>query len=288
MKIRDLVDLILLAAVWGGSYLFMRVSVPEFGAVPMMMVRVSLAGLFLLPVVFWKKRQQIMMRNIIPISIVGIFNSALPFSLIAYSTLYVTAGFASVLNAATPIFAATIAFAWLGKKLSKIAVLGLVIGIIGVLLLVWDKIGFSGDVGLAILAGIFGTISYGIAANFTKKNLAGIDPVAITAGSLLIAGIALLPLAILWWPENTPSNKGWINLIILAIVCTAFAQVIFFRLIERTGATNATTVTFLIPVFGLLWGKLFLDELLEFSVLIAGSVILIGTSMTTGLIKFSR
>ncbi len=288
MKTRDLIDLILLAAVWGSSFLFMRISVPEFGAVPMMTVRVALAGLLLLPLVIWKSHHRVIIERIFPISIVGIIGSAIPFSLIAYSTLYVTAGFASVLNAATPMFAAAIAFIWLGQRLTKMATLGLLIGAFGVVFLVWDKIGLAAsNTGLAISAGITGTLCYGIGVNYVKQHLSGISPLAITTGSLLAAGVFLLPIAIYWWPEKMPSNAAWLNVVILAIVCTAFAQILFFRLIDRTGGTKATTVTFLIPMFGLFWGNLFLDEVLEFGILIAGSIILIGTGMSTGIIKYS-
>jgi drug/metabolite transporter (DMT)-like permease len=288
MKIRDAFDLILLAMLWGASFLFMRVSVPEFGAVPMMAVRVALAAIFLLPFLFWKKRQSVMWHNILPISVIGVVGSAIPFSLIAYSTLYVTAGFASVVNAATPMFAATVGFLWLGQRLSKMAVLGLFISLVGVVLLVWDKIGFDkSSVFGAVIAGVGATIFYGVAANYSKKYLSGVSPLAITTGSLIVAAIFLLPAAIFLWPNQVPSIKSWLNVVILAVVCTGIAQILFFRLIENTGATNATSVTFLIPVFGLVWGNLFLEEVLEYKLLVAGFVILIGTAMITGLLKFS-
>ena len=224
-----------------------------------------------------------------PISIAGIIGSAIPFSLIAYSTLYVTAGFASVLNAATPMFAAAVAFIWLGQRMSKVATLGLVVGIFGVAILVWDKVGFSGgNVALAIMAGIVGTFCYGLAANFTKQKLSNVTPLAITTGSLLAAAIFLLPMAIYLWPEKMPSNQAWLNVLMLAIACTSLAQILFFRLIAKTGATNATTVTFLIPIFGLLWGNVFLNETFEAGLLIAGGIILVGTGMSTGIIKTSK
>jgi drug/metabolite transporter (DMT)-like permease len=289
MKTRNTLDLILLAMLWGGSFLFMRVSVPEFGAVPMMALRVALAALFLLPFLFWKKRQKVMMDKILPISVIGIIGCAIPFSLIAYSTLYVTAGFASVVNAATPMFTATVAFLWLAQRLSRTAVFGLVISLIGVVLLVWDKIGFNeSSMFTAILAGIGATVFYGFAANYSKKYLAGVSPLAITTGSLLAAAIFLLPAAIYWWPKQPPSIESWINLSVLAVACTGFAQILFFRLIENTGATNATSVTFLIPAFGLLWGYLFLGEMLQARLLIGASIILLGTGMTTGLIELKK
>ncbi len=287
MKIRNIFELVLLAMLWGASFLFIRVSVSEFGAIPMMAVRVAIAGLILIPILYWKKGGTLMFNNIKSISVVGVLGSAIPFCLIAYSTLYVTAGFASVVNAATPMFAASVAFVWLGQKLSKVAVLGLFISLSGVTLLVWDKIGFDeSKIFLAVLAGLTAAFGYGLAVNYNRINLAGVSPLAITTGSLIAAAIVLLPLAIYFWPSQNPSLKSWLNVILLAVVCTAFAQLLFFRLLDTIGGTSATTVTFLIPVFGLLWGSLLLDELIEMNTLIAGVIILLGTAMTIGLIKF--
>ncbi len=286
MSNRDFFNLILLAAMWGASFLFMRVSVPEFGAVPMMTFRVLLAGFMLLPLVFIKRRQQVLKSNWKVIGFVGVINSAIPFTLIAYSTLYVTAGFASVLNAATPIFASLVALIWLGQRLSKLAAFGLLVGVFGVILLVWNKLDFSQNQSvLAIAAGLGGTLFYGIAANFSKQKLVGIDSLSIAAGSLIGAGIFLLPFSIAYWPAEMPSMQAWINVSILSLACTAYAQLIYFKLIESAGATNATTVTFLIPMFGLLWGYLFLNEVFEVTTLIATVVILLGTAMTTGLLQ---
>ena len=285
--------LTLLAAIWGASFLLMRVSVPEFGAVPMMFLRVLIAGLALMPIMYFRKRQQQMYDNLGKMTLVGLFNSAIPFSLIAFSTIYVTAGFASVLNAATPMCAALIAFLWFGVRLSRIAVIGLIIGLLGVLILVWDKIGINAEGDqwystLAILAGLGGALSYGIAANLSKKHLAGISPMVSTIATQLAAAIILLPLAILWWPKENPSVTAWVNLLALALVCTGFAQILYFKLIEETGAANATTVTFLIPIFGLIWGSVFLAETIPLSTLIACVVILFGVSLTTGLLNPDR
>ncbi|MCW9016953.1 MAG: DMT family transporter, partial [Kangiellaceae bacterium] len=207
-----------------------------------------------------------------------------------YSTLYVTAGFASVLNAATPICAALVALVWLGVKINRTAMFGLMVGISGVIVLVWEKIGFSSDTNqlnttLAILAGLGGAFSYGIAANMSKIKLAGISPTVSTVATQLGAALILLPLAIYWWPSSMPSLKAWINVVVLAVVCTGFAQILYFKLIEETGAANATTVTFLIPIFGLVWGNLFLAEVIPLNTIIACVVILLGVSLTTGILR---
>ncbi|TQV75205.1 DMT family transporter [Aliikangiella marina] len=286
MKSRDLFDLVLLAALWGASFLFMRVTVAEFGAIPLIAVRVALAAVFLLPFVFWRNRQKQIIENVLTISVVGILNSAIPFSLIAFSTLYLTAGFASILNAATPMFTAIIGFIWLSQRLSKSAIVGLFIGLIGVILLVWDKVGFADrNITIAVSAGLLAAVCYAIAANYSKKYLVGINPLALSAGSLVGASLFLMPMAIYFWPQQMPSLNSWINLIILAIACTGFAYILYFRLIERTGPANATTVTFLMPLFGMFWGWMFLDETISIETLIACGVILFGTGLTTGIVK---
>jgi drug/metabolite transporter (DMT)-like permease len=286
----DLFELILLAAIWGASYLFMRVSVPEFGAIPMIFMRVLLAGLCLLPLVFWKGQQRELLDKLPQLTIVGLINSAIPFTLIGYSTLYLSAGFASVINAATPLFTAIIGYLWLKNKLSSLAIAGLFIGFFGVVLLVWNKMNFSlhSSTNFAIIAGLAGACCYGLGANYTKKSLSGFSPLVFATGSLLMASLFMLPFAIFTWPVVLPSKQSWMVVIILAVVCTGLAQIIYFRLIDRVGAGNATTVTFLIPVFGLIWGNFFLGEIFQIETLIACGVIIMGTGLTTGIISVPK
>ena len=221
-----------------------------------------------------------------PIAIVGVFNSAIPFTLLAYSTIYVTAGFASILNAATPMCVAVIAFLWVGQRLSLGAVGGLLIGMVGVVLLVWDKVDFTpGSSGLAIVAGLTAALCYGVAAVYSKRHLAGVNALAIAAGSQVSAALFLLPLAVIYWPSENPSLSAWVNVVLLAVFCTGVAYILYFRLLESAGAANATTVTFLIPVFGMFWGYWFLDERVNLSTIVATGVILLGTGLTTGLIR---
>ena len=289
MKVKDFSDLIILAMLWGASFLFMRVSVPDFGAIPLMLVRVTLATLFLLPIILWKKRQHEIINNLKPIAFVGIVGSAIPFTLIAYSTLYVTSGFASVVNAATPIFSALVAYIWLGQRLTRLAVIGLVIGIIGVVLLVWDKIGFQeANLFLAVIAGISATIFYGISANYTKKYLSNVKPLVLAAGSQISASLVLLPLSLFFLPEVMPNTEAINAVIVLGIVCTGFAYIIFFRLISALGPTKAISVTYLIPVFGLFWGAIFLQEKITSTMLFGCLLILLGVALTTGLLNFKR
>ncbi|MBB6522488.1 EamA family transporter [Pseudoteredinibacter isoporae] len=288
MSFKDSVMLVLLAAIWGGSFLFMRYAVPELGVAPLIFLRVGLAALFLLPILLWQGKGAELKRVWVPSFVNGWTNSAIPFCLIAYSLLTLSSGFASILNAVTPIATAVVGFLWLRESMSWIKTLGMLIGIAGVTLLAWNKLYVSQDdtwqVALAIGAGILATLFYAISAIFTKRYLSGVDSMVLSTGSMLGATVVLLPLAILYWPENPISLLSWLAAIALAIICSALAYLMFFRLIHTVGPARATTVTFIVPVFGMLWGATLLNEEVSLTMLVASAITLFGTGLATGLL----
>lgn len=287
MKPRDLVDLVLLAALWGGSFLFMRYAAPAFGALPLMWLRVAIATVCLLPLLIWRGQVGALRERIGVVTVMGLFNSAIPFVLIAWATLSITAGLASILNATVPIMTALIGAVWLRDRLGAGRVAGLVIGMAGVVLLAADKADFKpGGSGWALLAMVGATLCYGFAANFTKRYLTGVPPMVNAAGSQIVSAIALTPFALWTWPAQSPAPLAWAAAAVLGVGCTAIAYVLFFRLIERVGASRAVTVTFLVPVFGTLWGALFLGEAVTGSMLLGGAVVLVGTGLSTGVIRW--
>lgn len=287
MKPRDLADLVLLAALWGGSFLFMRYAAPAFGALPLMWLRVVIATVCLLPLLVWRGQVGALRERIGVVTVMGLFNSALPFVLIAWATLSITAGLASILNATVPIMTALIGAVWLRDRLGAGRVAGLVIGMAGVVLLAADKADFKpGGSGWALLAMVGATLCYGFAANFTKRHLTGVPPMVNAAGSQTVSAVALTPFALWTWPAQTPAPLAWAAAAVLGVGCTAIAYVLFFRLIERVGASRAVTVTFLVPVFGTLWGALFLGEAVTGSMLLGGAVVLVGTGLSTGVIRW--
>ena len=286
MRSRDIADLLLLAALWGASFLFMRVGAPQFGPVPMMALRAAIGAAALLPLLLAQHGLPALRLHARPIAVVGVINSALPFSLFAFATLSVTAGFASILNATAPFWGAIVAYAWLREKLSGLRIAGLVIGFGGVLLLVWGRVSFqTGGSGWAILAALLATFLYGVSANYTRVYLPKVDSLAAATGSQLSAAIVLAPFAWLLWPAQSPGIVAWLALAVLGVFCTGLAYILYFRLIRNVGATKAIAVTFLIPVFGMLWGTLFLDEALTVNMLIGSAVILLGTALTTDLLQ---
>jgi drug/metabolite transporter (DMT)-like permease len=285
MKSRDVADLLLLGALWGASFLFMRIAVPQFGPLPLMAVRCGVGAAVLVPLLAWRGQAAALRPAAGRLLAVGVLNSALPFALFAYATLSLTAGFTALLNATVPIWGALVAYAWLGDVPSRLQRAGLAIGFAGVLLLVHDRISFTGDGhGLAVLASLAATLSYGVAASYTRRRLSDVPPLVNATGSQLGATLALAVPAALWWPSTSPGAAAWGAAIALGVACTGLAYILYFRLISRVGPARAMTVTYLVPAFAILWGAVFLGERPTVAMLAGGAVILLGTALATGLL----
>lgn len=290
MKSRDLADLLLLAALWGASFLFMRLGALEFGAVALAAVRVTGATLCLLPLLLSRRLGPVLRQHWKPIFAVGLLNSALPFVLYSYAALAISAGLSSIFNATTPLWGALVAWLWLHDRLDRMRVAGLVIGFAGVIWLAWDKASFRPGVdapasGSAVLACLAATLLYGVAASFTKRHLSGVHPLATATGSQLASALVLAGPAWVWRPAAWPGTQAWLAAALLAVLCTGVAYVLYFRLIGNVGPANAMAVTFLIPAFAVLWGALFLGEIVGATMVGACLVILLGTALATGLVR---
>lgn len=278
------VELLILAAVWGASFLFLRISSPEFGPVPLIFVRTTLASLVLLPFVFWTKSARDIVANWKIFLLVGAISTAIPFSLFAYTSIYVTAGKTSILNATTPFFSAVIAFAFLQERLAIYGVLGLILGFFGVYFLSSHEVGGVDGAGmLPVFAALVATFLYAVSSTFVKLKMSNMTPLIVATGSQLFSGLILFPFAIYAWPEENPSLLAWSSTVVMAVFSTAIALIIFFRLIQTAGVTKTVSVTYMIPLFGILWGYLFLGEQVTSFMLVGGSLILIGVGLTTGL-----
>ncbi len=289
MTRRDGIDLMLLAALWGGSFLFMRIAAPEFGALALVFVRVAGASALLLPLLMWRGETAALRSHWRPIVVVGIANSALPFACLAMAALVLNAGLMAIFNATAPLWTAVIGTLWLKDRLPALRWLGLAIGFAGVLGLVAGQASLKpGEHGispaLGIAACIAATVLYGFAGNFAKSRLQGVPPMAVAAGSQLGATALIALPAWWWWPAANPGAGAWAAAIVLALACTGLAYVLYFRLITNAGPANAITVTLLVPGFALLWGALALGETLSAGMLAGCAVILLGTGLSTGLI----
>jgi drug/metabolite transporter (DMT)-like permease len=290
MRPRDQFELLLLGALWGASFLYMRLGAAEFGPLALVLVRVAGASLMLLPLLVWRGEWPALRQHWRAIAVVGVINSALPFVLFTLAALVLGAGLMAVFNATAPIWGALIAWLWLGERLGAARALGLAIGLAGVTALTWGKADLDpGTAGISPALGsaacVAAAMLYGLAANVSRKHLAGVPPLATAAGSQLSATVVLALPAWWFWPATPPSTSAWLAAAVLALACTALAYVLFFRLIAHAGATQAISVTFLIPGFAMLWGGLFLGEVPTQSMLAGCAVVLLGTALATGVLR---
>jgi len=280
VRSRDLARLILLAAIWGGSFLFMRVAAPPLGPIATADLRVLLAGAALLA---WLRVAGIDLawrahwRRYL---VVGVMNSAAPFALFAFGALHLPASYLVVLNATAPLFGAAVSAVWLRQRLTARAALGLGAGVSGVAMLVGlGPITPSPPVVAAIVASALAALCYALAAAYLKRRAAGADSAALATGSQLAAGLVLLPLLPVLPPAALPTAGEWAAAALLGVLCTAIAYLLYFRLIADVGPTRALTVTFLLPAFGMLWGALFLGEAITSTMAAGCGLVLLGTAL---------
>ncbi|RYF42327.1 MAG: EamA family transporter, partial [Comamonadaceae bacterium] len=250
MRGRDLTDLLVLAAVWGASFLFIRMAVGEFGPFALIELRVGLGALSLLPFVLLAGKSRQIIKHWKVLAVSGTLNAALPFTFYAYAAQALGAGYLSVINAVTPAWVAVIGWVWFRDRLPRLSIVGLLVGFSGIVVLVWDKL-FVNVVStrvdtdaaqlLGTLAALCAPICYGLAANHAKRYLSGVDPIVNAAGSMTGAAMVLLPFAIYTWPPAPISFQAWAATVLLAVVCTGLAYIMFFRLLASVGPTKAVT-----------------------------------------------
>jgi drug/metabolite transporter (DMT)-like permease len=289
MNRRQFAELLVLAALWGASFLFMRLGASAFGPVALVFLRCAFAAALLLPLLWLRGEAPALRAHWRQVAWVGIINSAAPFVLFAGASLLLSAGLMSVFNATAPLWAAVVAWAGWGERLDGGRAAGLGLGFVGVLGLSWDALAFHGGgwlgPALAIAACLLATMLYGLAANLARHRLHGVPSMAVATGSQLASAIVLAPPAVLLWPEAAPGRTAWGAALLLAAACTALAYVLYFRLIAQVGAARAISVTFLVPAFAIAWGALVLGERPSGPMLAACTLILLGTALATGMLR---
>lgn len=293
MRIQHIASLIALGAMWGASYLFIRLSIHAFHPILIADLRLLIAALLITCYLMFHRSKsiylKIQMGDLRRLLIVGLFNSALPFCLIAYAMHGLTVGMGSILNATAPIWGGLVAFWVLKDPLSIGRVLGLCLGVLGVIVLVGDAslLDASGR-GVEVIAMLLATLSYGASASYIQKYCADLAPLKMTFGSMLLGGLWLLPLAMYVAPEYAQLPRSYLPYLAvlgLGAISTALAYVLYFQLIEAIGPAKAISSTFLIPVFGMIFGELLLGEAINSQMLVGALIVLLGTGLSVGLIK---
>jgi len=289
MSPADTLRLLLLSSLWGLSFIFMRVAAPEFGAVSLIFLRMTLAALLLVPLLVKPEYLRLLRQNLLPLCVLGFATAALPYTLLALATIRLEAGFTSLINAATPIATALIGAAFFATPILRQQTLGLTLALIGVAVLSGGRLDFSaGGDGWFILAALSAPLCYGFGGNYSRTRLAHLPSRVLAAGSSAAGALVLLIPGLLLWPEAPVSGVAWGAALGLAALSTAAALLLYFKVLASAGATAASTVTMLVPVSALAWGFLLLDEVISLQVLVGMVVTLLGTGIATGVVPLRR
>jgi drug/metabolite transporter (DMT)-like permease len=282
MTLASFARLFMLAAIWGGSFLFMRIAANPLGPAVLIESRVGFAALTLLILSFYLKRKLAFFDNAKHFFILGLFNSALPFLLFAYAAQTISASTLAILNSTAPIWGAVIGAVWSRTMLTLTVSAGLLLGIIGVAILVgWNGEPLSAAATLPITAALMAACCYGLATNYTKR--AKQVPAFDNAHGSMWASVVLASPLLLFIPiREEPTLSVSISVILLGVVCTGLAYLLFFRLVADVGPSSTLSVTFLIPIFGILWGHLILDEDIGINTFFGSVLVLTGTMLVTG------
>ncbi|WP_081016140.1 DMT family transporter [Vibrio crassostreae] len=273
----------MLAAIWGGSFLFMRIAANPLGPAVLIEARVLCAAVTLLLVSFYLKRKLSFNAHAKHFFILGLFNTALPFLFFAYAAQTLNASTLAILNSTAPIWAAIIGAIWTKTTLEARVLLGLGIGVTGVGVLVgWDAMNIGQEAILPIFAAVMAAFSYGIASNYTKQ-APKVEAFNNAHGSMWAAVLIVLPFVFFIPMQEAPNLTITMSVILLGAVCTGLAYLLYFNLINELGAPSALSVTFLIPVFGILWGNLFLDEAIGINTVVGSILVITGTMLVTGM-----
>lgn len=276
----DIVRLLVLGAIWGGSFTFMRVLAPALGPVATADLRMLIAGVALVLysrivrfdvqlVRFWKTYM-----------IIGLVNSALPFLFYSFAALHIPGSYSVIFNATSPLFGAIFSAVWLGETFTFAKVVGLLLGLMGVALVAkTGPVDTSPAFWQAVAACLAGAACYALVVIYIKKRAHLIKPMAAAAGGQLLMGMMMLPLLLIAPPPGPFTLATGANLLGLALLCSALAYTLYYRLVMNVGPTRALMVTYLMPVFGMLFGALFLDEAITRTMIYGCALIVLGTTM---------
>jgi drug/metabolite transporter (DMT)-like permease len=288
LSLVDLGSLLYLGAVWGAVFLFMRIAAPQVGPVWAAEVRLAIGALVLVALA-GRSTLPVVRGRLVPFLIVGTLFSAAPFTFIAIATVTLPAGFAALLNAATPLFTAAIGVAFLGNRISARVLAGLAVGVVAVVVLVgWSPLEPGVTTLLAVAAGLGAPLSYALAGNYVRARLSDVAPNELATGMVVAGALVALPVALLSGRPGSPGLDGVISLIAVGTLSTAFAWPIFFRVLRRTTPTAASTVTFIVPAFALTWAAIILAEPVGPELVVGFGLILVSLVLVLGIVPAAR
>jgi drug/metabolite transporter (DMT)-like permease len=258
MELKNWILLILLGAVWGSAFMFIKISADDFGPILLVNLRLLLAGALFLPFLLQKKYLAYFKSHFSGILILGIFSNAFPFTMFSYASLGATSNMLGILNGTTAFMTMVVAYFWLKESITPKQIFGIILGFLGILVLVNPANG-SATLGASGFA-LVGALSYSFSGVYIQKYQLNANKFVLIGWAMLFGGLFLIPLSFFNLPDQMPDNNAIAALLWLGIVSTGIAYLGYIRLIEQIGAVRTSTVTYLLPVFSIIWGSIFLQE----------------------------
>ena len=258
MELKNWILLILLGAVWGSAFMFIKISADDFGPILLVNLRLLLAGALFLPFLLQKKYLAYFKSHFSGILILGIFSNAFPFTMFSYASLGATSNMLGILNGTTAFMTMVVAYFWLKESITPKQIFGIILGFLGILVLVNPANG-SATLGASGFA-LVGALSYSFSGVYIQKYQLNANKFVLIGWAMLFGGLLLTPLSFFNLPNQMPDNNAIAALLWLGIVSTGIAYLGYIRLIEQIGAVRTSTVTYLLPVFSIIWGSIFLQE----------------------------
>ena len=275
MEFKDWILLIALAAIWGSAFMFIKISAVDFGPILLVALRLLIAGLVFMPLLLRHKYRLLFKSHLPGIFIIAIISNALPFTLFAFASLGATSNMLGILNGTTAFITTVIAYFWLNESISTKQVIGLCLGFIGILILVNPANGSTTI--LASICALIGSICYAFNATYLQKYHSNSNKKVLIGWSMLFGGLMMMPIAAFNLPNALPSINSFLALLWLAVVSTGIGYLVFVRLIDKIGAVKTATLTYLLPVFSIIWGAIFLEE--QITLIIFGGFIFVMMGM---------
>ena len=269
MELKDWILLTALAAIWGSAFMFIKISAVDFGPILLVTLRLLIAGLVFMPFLLRKKKRSLFKSYLPAILIIAIVSNAIPFTMFAYASLGATSNMLGILNGTTAFLTTVIAYFWLKESVSLKQIVGLLLGFIGVLILVNPSNGSTTFI--ASMCAMIGSLCYAFNATYLQKYHSISDKVVLIGWSMLFGGFFMIPLASFNLPDAIPDTNSILALFWLAVISTGLGYLAYVRLIDRIGAVKTVTLTYLLPVFSIIWGAIFLQEKIT-SIILGGFI----------------
>jgi drug/metabolite transporter (DMT)-like permease len=268
-----------LGALWGSAFMFIKIGTPDFGPIALVNSRLIIASFIFLPILLRKKYLPLLKPIWKHALVISISNNVIPFTLFSYASLGANSNILAILNATTAFNTMIIAYLWLDEKVSTKQIFGLALGFLGVLILVNPQ---SAEATLiASLSCLIASVFYSFSAVFIQKNAAKTNKLVLIGWSLVFSSIIMMPMTYFYLPTKLPSLEATLAVIWLGAISTGFAFLGWVRLIEKIGAVKTSTVAYFLPIFGIIWGNIFLDEIISTTIIVGCLVILVGIFLAT-------